>query len=388
MKRSTDRILTTHVGSLPRPDAIRRLVTARSAGENLDARSYSEQIRLAVDDIVNKQASIGLDVVSDGEFSKPSFLTYVNDRIEGFEIEKTPLVGGPFGGSREYKAFADVYDWIADGKPALSFGRMVCKAPLRYKGQEQLRSDLENLKAAMKDKGHLEAFVPSISPTSLEDWNRNEYYPTQKDYLYALADVMREEYLGIIDAGFLLQIDDPHIATHYVLYPNEDVQQVRRWAADHIEMLNHALRGIPQEKIRWHTCYGINVGPRKYDMEAKEIVDLILKVNAGAYSFEAANSRHEHEWQVWTQAKLPDGKILIPGVITHSNLMIEHPELITERIGRFAKAIGRENIIAGADCGFSTSPDTKEMHPTIVWEKFAALVAGAEKATSQLWGRS
>jgi 5-methyltetrahydropteroyltriglutamate--homocysteine methyltransferase len=230
--------------------------------------------------------------------------------------------------------------------------------------------------------------VPSISPTGVEDWNRNEYYASQKEYLYAIADVMREEYLAIIDAGFLLQIDDPHIATYYVLYPEEDIQKVRAWAAERIEALNYALRGIPAEKIRWHTCYGINIGPRVHDLEVKEIIDLIFRVNAGAYSFEAANSRHEHEWQVWTQAQLRTGKILIPGMITNSNIMVEHPDLVAERICRYARAIGLENVIAGADCGFSSSADTREMHPSVVWAKLESLTEGARRATKQLLGKS
>jgi 5-methyltetrahydropteroyltriglutamate--homocysteine methyltransferase len=264
---------------------------------------------------------------------------------------------------------------------------MICTGPITYKGQSQLKADLDNLKAGLQGLSPAEVFVPSVAPTSIEDFNPNKQYKTGEEYVHAIAAAMREEYMAIVDAGFLLQIDDPHLATYYVLHPELSIADVRRWAAVRVEALNHALRGIPEDKIRWHTCYGINMGPRVHDMELKDLVDIILKVRAGAYSFEAANPRHEHEWRVWGEAKLPAGKILIPGVITHSNVLVEHPELVAERIGKYAEVVGRENVIAGADCGFASTAETKEIHPTIVWAKFASMVEGARIASKRLWGR-
>jgi 5-methyltetrahydropteroyltriglutamate--homocysteine methyltransferase len=230
-----------------------------------------------------------------------------------------------------------------------------------------------------------EAFLPAISPTSVEDWQSNRYYRTNEEYLYAIADAMHEEYRAIVDSGLLLQIDDPHIATYYALHPDLSLKEIRRWAEERIAALNHALRGIPRERVRWHTCYGINIGPRVHDMELKDFIDLVLKVRAGAYSFEAANPRHEHEWALWRDAKLPEGVVLIPGVITQSNVMVEHPQLIAERIVRFAGAVGRENVIAGADCGFGTFAGSQEIHESVVWAKFSAMAEGARIASERLW---
>jgi 5-methyltetrahydropteroyltriglutamate--homocysteine methyltransferase len=227
--------------------------------------------------------------------------------------------------------------------------------------------------------------MPAISPTSVEDWQRNRYYKTQEEFLFAIAEAMHEEYKAIVDAGFILQIDDPHVATYYVIRSDLSVEQVRKWAEVRIEALNHALRDLPRDRVRWHTCYGINIGPRVHDLELKHFVDLMLKVRAGAISFEAANPRHEHEWRVWESVKLPQDTVLIPGTITHSSVLVEHPELVAERIVRFAKIVGRENVIAGADCGFGTFAGSEEIHESVVWAKFDALVEGARIATKQLW---
>ena len=228
-------------------------------------------------------------------------------------------------------------------------------------------------------------FVPAISPASFEDWNKNEYYKTDEDYVVALGEAMRIEYQAIIDAGFLLQIDDPRLVTYYILHPEASVADCRKWAELRVEALNHALRGIPTEKIRYHTCYGINMGPRVHDMELKDIIDIILKIRAGAFSFEASNPRHEHEWTVWRDAKVPDGTILIPGVITHSTVLVEHPELVAQRLVRYAEVVGRENVIAGTDCGFATFAGADEIHPSIVWAKFESLVQGAQIASKERW---
>jgi len=264
---------------------------------------------------------------------------------------------------------------------------MVCRGPIAYTGHKHVQADIENLRAALAGTTAEEAFIPAISPTSVEDWQTNAYYKTEEEYLFAIADAMHEEYKAIVEAGFLVQIDDPHLATHYVSHPELSVDEVRRWAAVRVEALNHALRGLPREKVRWHTCYGINIGPRVHDLELKHFVDVMLKIRAGAYSFEAANPRHEHEWRVWETVKLPEGAVLIPGTITQSTVLVEHPELVAERIVRFATVVGRENVIAGADCGFATFAGSTEIHPSVVWAKLDALVEGARIATKHLWRR-
>jgi 5-methyltetrahydropteroyltriglutamate--homocysteine methyltransferase len=264
---------------------------------------------------------------------------------------------------------------------------MACTGPITYRGHSELKTDLDNLKAALKGVTVADVFVPSISPSNVEDWNRNDFYNSPEDYLFAIADAMREEYKAIVAAGFLVQIDDPQLVTHYMVNPTATIEQCRKWAQMHVEALNHALKGIPREKIRYHTCYGINMGPRVHDMEVKDIVDIVLKVNAGAFSFEAANPRHEHEWTVWGAAKIPDGAVLIPGVISHSTVLVEHPELIAQRIARYAAIVGRENVIAGSDCGFATFAGSDEVHESIVWAKLSALAEGARIATRQLWAK-
>jgi 5-methyltetrahydropteroyltriglutamate--homocysteine methyltransferase len=247
-----------------------------------------------------------------------------------------------------------------------------------------LQRDIENLKAALNG-AKVEAFIPAISPANIEDWMSNGYYKKQEDYLFAVADAMRVEYKAIVDAGFLLQIDDPRLVSYYLVNPKASIAECRKWANIRVEALNHALRGIPADKVRHHTCYGINMGPRVHDMEVKHLLDIILKINAGGYSFEASNPRHEHEWKIWGNAKLPKDKVLIPGVISHSTVLVEHPELVAERIGRFTSLVGRERVIAGSDCGFATFAGSKEVHPSIVWAKFEALTEGARLASKELW---
>jgi 5-methyltetrahydropteroyltriglutamate--homocysteine methyltransferase len=262
----------------------------------------------------------------------------------------------------------------------------VCTGPITYKGQGALRADIENLKTALTGLQVEEVFMPAISPATVERGRRNEHYPTQEAFLYAIADAMREEYRAIVDAGFLLQIDDPYLATTYVASPGASLEQCRTWAAQHVEALNHAIRDIPPERVRYHTCYGINIGPRVHDMPLKDIVDIMLQVKAGAYSFEAANPRHEHEWHVWEHIKLPEGKVLIPGVISHTTNLVEHPEVVAERLVKYAQVVGRERVIAGSDCGFSSQATMEpEVHPTVVWAKFQAMAEGARLATAQLW---
>ena len=385
MKRSTDRILTTHVGSLPRPPDLIAMVRARLRGEAVAAQAYSDCLRKSVAEIVEKQVALGIDVIDDGECGKPSFVSYGNERLGGF----TPRTGGggesPWARSREAITFPEFYQ-AQMGSVSASHARLVCTGPVTYKGQAALKTDLDNLRAALKGVNPAEVFVPAISPASFEDWNKNEYYKSDEDYVVALGEAMRTEYQAIIDAGFLLQIDDPRLVTYYILHPNQSVADCRKWAEFRVEALNHTLRGIPTGRIRYHTCYGINMGPRVHDMELKDIIDIILRIRAGAYSFEASNPRHEHEWTVWKDAKVPDGTILIPGVITHSTVLVEHPELVAQRLVKYADVVGRENVIAGTDCGFATFAGADEIHPSIVWAKFQSLVRGAQIASRELWG--
>jgi 5-methyltetrahydropteroyltriglutamate--homocysteine methyltransferase len=386
MNRSSDRILTTHTGSLPRPRDLLEMVRARSRGERVDEDAFQTRLRLAVGEIVRRQAGLGVDVVDDGEFGKPSFVTYVRERLGGLTRQDGERQS-PWVRSREALSFPEFYKGLS-GTVNARQALMACTGPITYRGHNELQTDLDNLKAALKGVNVADVFVPSISPSNVEDWNRNDYYKTAEDYLFAIADAMREEYKAIVAAGFLVQIDDPQLVTHYMVNPTATIEQCRKWAQMHVEALNHALKGIPREKIRYHTCYGINMGPRVHDMEVKDIVDIVLKVNAGAFSFEAANPRHEHEWTVWGAAKIPDGAVLIPGVISHSTVLVEHPELIAQRIARYAAIVGRENVIAGSDCGFATFAGSDEVHESIVWAKFSALAEGARIASQQLWAKN
>jgi 5-methyltetrahydropteroyltriglutamate--homocysteine methyltransferase len=385
MKRSTDRILTTHVGSLPRPPDLIAMVRAKLRGEAVDSAAYARVLKESVAAIVRKQVALGVDVIDDGECGKPSFVSYGNERLGGFSARTGGGGVSPWAHSREAITFPEFYQ-SQMGSVSAQHARLVCTGPVTYKGQAALKTDLDNLKSALAGVNVAEVFVPAISPASFEDWNKNEYYKTDEDYVAALGEAMRTEYQAIIDAGFLLQIDDPRLVTYYILHPDQSVADVRKWAALRVEALNHALRGIPTEKIRYHTCYGINMGPRVHDMELKDIIDIILRIRAGAYSFEGSNPRHEHEWKVWQDAKVPDGTILIPGVISHSTVLVEHPELVAQRLTRYAGIVGRENVIAGTDCGFATFAGADEIHPSIVWAKFESLVQGAEIASRELWG--
>ena len=382
MKRSTERILTTHVGSLPRPADLLDVIQAREQGKRVDEKAHAARLRAAVADIVRKQIDLGIDIVDDGEFGKPSFVSYVNERLGGFEVDTEMPRPSPWAGSREAKSFPEFY---GQGQLAARPNHMVCTAPITYRGLAQLKIDIDNLKAALDGAKPEEAFMPAISPASVADWQRNAYYKSDEEYLFAIADALREEYEAIVNAGLLLQVDDPHLVTYWIKEPDLTLEQFRKWAQLRVEALNHALRNIAPEKVRHHTCYGINMGPRVHDLELKHVIDLILNIRAGAYSFEAANPRHEHEWKVWESAKLPAGKALIPGVISHSTVLVEHPELVAERICRYAKLVGRENVIAGSDCGFATFAGSKEVHPSIVWAKFKSLAEGARLASRQLW---
>jgi 5-methyltetrahydropteroyltriglutamate--homocysteine methyltransferase len=379
MRKSGDRILTTHVGSLPRPADLLTMTSARQRGESVNEPGFRSRVKEAVAGIVKKQAALGIDVVSDGEMSKPSFITYINERLGGFEVDTADRSQSPWAGSREVKAFPDFY------APQLKnvhtrHTHLICTEPVTYRGAAELKTDLDNLKAALKGVEVAEAFVPATSVSSIEDWNRNVYYKSEEQYLFALAGAIGEEYKAIADAGFLVQVDDPHLVTYYVCHPDKSMDDCRKWIALRVEAINHALRGIPKDRVRFHTCYGINFGPRVHDIEVKHIIDVI---NAGAFSFEAANPRHEHEWTVWRDAKLPDDIVMIPGMITQSNVMVEHPELIAQRLGHWIDAFGRERVIAGTDCGFASFAGNDEIHESIVWAKFETLVEGARIASKR-----
>ncbi len=377
MKRSLDRILTTHAGSLPRPADLLAMAPGQTA--------HGARVRRAVADVVRRQSEQGLDVVTDGEMSKPSFVTYVTERLSGFEPSREPGAV-PWAGSREAMAFPEFYEPTLRRSPNATAPRFVCTGPVAYVGHARVQADIDNLRAALAGVRVEEAFIPAISPSNIEGRQQNLHYKTDAEYLFAIAEAMREEYRAIVEAGFLLQIDDPRLVTYYILSPTSSVAECRAWAEVRVEALNHALRGIPRDRVRFHTCYSINMGPRVHDMELKDVVDVILRVQAGAYSFEAANPRHEHEWRVWEGVTLPEDALLIPGVITQSTVLVEHPELVAERIVRFAGVVGRQNVVAGADCGFASFAGSAEIHPSVVWAKLASLTAGAELASRRLWG--
>jgi 5-methyltetrahydropteroyltriglutamate--homocysteine methyltransferase len=387
MKRSTDRILTTHAGSLPRPADLLAMGEAMKNGEPVDAAAYEARLAQAVDAVVREQAEHGVDIVDDGEFGKPGFVAYVGERLSGFAVDPKRSGRNPWAGSREAQSFPDYYaETAAAGAYPV---RMVCTGPIAYRGHEQLQRDIANFRAALGTVTVEDAFMPAPSPATVEAWHCNAYYDCELAYLFAIADALHEEYQAIVDAGFLLQIDDPGLLTFWQLRTEFHVSHRADWARIQIHALNHALRDIPKKKIRFHACCGSNIGPRVHDTELNEFVvgELILQVRAGAFSFEAANPRHEHEWQVWEKVKLPAGAVLIPGVISNSTVLVEHPELVAQRICRFAGMVGRENVIAGSDCGFANFANAREIHPSIVWAKLQALAEGARIASKKLFRR-
>jgi 5-methyltetrahydropteroyltriglutamate--homocysteine methyltransferase len=377
-------ILTTHTGSLPRPDALSALLLARMSGKPYDAAELARRATESVAATVRRQIDLGLDVVSDGEQSKVSFQAYAAERLSGLE----PIA--PAAGERRTRENTAFPAFYRDGAHSGSaWPRFACTGPIKYNGHVALAADLQNLKQALAGAAPVAAFMPSVSPSSCAGIMENRYYKSDEEHVAAVAEAMREEYEAIVAAGFQVQVDDPRLAMHYMLTPEEDVAQARGWAVRRVEALNHALRNIPPERVRHHTCYGINMGPRTSDMEMKHLADIIVTIRAGFYSFEMANPRHEHEWRVWEHVRLPDDKVLIPGCITHASVIVEHPELVAERIVRLAQLVGRERVIAGADCGFASTlvPGQRpEVEPEIVWAKFKSLAEGARLASRQLWG--
>ena len=376
MKRSEERILTTHVGSLPRPP---ELLDASKQG----SPEYEEILRRAVCEVVQKQADVGIDVPSDGEFGKSSWAAYILERVSGFEIRRDriqPLVW--LGRDRERFAefFAREMPNAVTGAPT-----EVCVGPITYQGDTFMRRDIDNFKTALARVQVEDAFLPVVAPASTAYNGVNEYYPSDKEYVSAIADALKKEYHAIVDAGLLLQVDDAVLANMYDHLVQTSPEHYRKWAQLRIDALKHSLQGIPEDRVRYHVCFGSWHVPHVADAPLEEVVDFIIQVPAGAYSIEAANPRHEHEWRVWENVKLPPGRVLIPGVITHHVTTVEHPRLVADRIIRYARLVGRENVIAGSDCGFAQTASTQRVHPTVMWAKFEALVEGARIATKELW---
>jgi 5-methyltetrahydropteroyltriglutamate--homocysteine methyltransferase len=393
LRPSDHRILTTHTGSLPRPSDLVEALNVKELGKSYDDRGLNERVSRAIAEVVRRQVDTGLDVINDGEHSKVSWMAYARGRLSGLEEIDSPVRFR--GATRDSLAFPAAYEdmkvMLAGRSSAIVAKRTVrpkawvCTGPIAYVGQDELRADIENLKAALQGVKTQEAFLTAISPSNLELYYENQYYRSAEEYLAALADAMHVEYAAIVDAGFVLQIDDPRMATHYNRTPNASIEDCRKFMALRVEAVNHALRGIPQDRVRFHTCYSVNIAPRVSDFELKHFVDLMLKIRAGGYLFEAANPRHEHEWELWRDVPLPDGKILIPGVVSHCIHLVEHPELVAQRLLRFASVVGRERVIAGTDCGFGTSGAGDEVHPDVAWAKLRSLVEGAHIASEKLW---
>jgi len=398
MKRSVERILTTHVGSLPRPDDLVGLY-----GQDAPESKLLPRLKSAVDDVVRQQTAAGIDVVNDGEFGKAmrrsmdfgAWWSYVYDRLAGFELREEQAKKGRAAwtfGSKERKEFAEFYAAEASAAQANTGAQqsgtssarlygLTCAAPVKYIGHAAIRRDIDNMAAAVAKTKVEDVFMTAVSPATLQILP-NEHYKSPEDYTWALAEAIREEYKAIVDAGFILQIDDPALVDIYDWWFSlkDDMAGFRKWAAFQVEAVNHALEGIPEDRVRFHICWGSWHGPHQGDVPLKDIVDLLLKVKAQAYVIEAGNVRHEHEWKIWKDTKLPQGKILIPGVVSHATNVLEHPELVADRLVRFASVVGRENVIAGTDCGLGG-----RVHPQIAWAKLAALSEGAKLATKELW---
>jgi 5-methyltetrahydropteroyltriglutamate--homocysteine methyltransferase len=392
MKHSQRRILTTHVGSLVRPKEMVDILQRKEDGQPFTAQ---ERAVLAghVAEAVRLQAECGVDIPSDGEYSKTGFSQYVTDRLTGFEL-RTDLPARGRARSRDRTRFSEAYREIESSEQSAptSTGQsqrlvhVVCTGPITYRGQAALETDLANFKTALAGQPFEEAFIPAVAPGTIELQRANHFYRTEEEYLNAIAEAMRTEYRAIVDAGFVLQIDDPRMVTEYdSMDPAPTPEEYRRFATVRIEALNHALASLPEDRIRYHMCWGSWHGPHTTDAPLREIVPVILQIKAGAFSLEAANPRHEHEYHVWENLEFPDGKIIIPGVIAHTTNCVEHPELVAERIVRYARIVGRERVIAGVDCGFAQGLATARVHPSIMWEKFRMLAEGARLASERLW---
>jgi 5-methyltetrahydropteroyltriglutamate--homocysteine methyltransferase len=389
IQQNKDHIQTTHIGSLPRPHPLLDLMKAKYAGEAYDQAKLDAIVTSSVAECVRRQVECGIEIVSDGEFSKPGFFTYMRERFDGFESRPDlKLQVAKF--DKEISAFPEYYEQYF--KEAMMGGSLVrvtplvCNGPVKYKGEAQVAADIANVKAAARAAGVADdrVFLPASAPAGI---GINAYYKTDEEYFHALAAELGKEYRAIVDAGLILQVDDPFLSELFGQSELDDAQRKRK-AQLYVEATNAALAGIPAERVRFHTCYGINEGPRIHEGDLADTIDYVLQVDAGSVSFEAANPRHEHEYHLFERVKVPDGKVLCPGVITHASNIVEHPELIAERLLRYARLVGRENVMAGADCGFSSQAMYKtEVHPTVVWEKFKAMRQGADLASRQLWAR-
>ena len=380
MQRSVDRILTTHTGSLPRPEDLTRTMFAREEGVPVDSAALAARIRSAVAEVVRKQAEVGLDVINDGEFSKPSYATYVKDRLAGFGGASHPL---------QYRDLVDFPGMARRvfGDPGRARRKTpACTEPVTLRDADAARADVANLQAALAQVKAREAFLTAASPGVISLFFRNDHYPSHEAYLFAIADAMKHEYETVAGAGLVLQVDCPDLAMgRHIQFADLSVEEFRGMARLHLEALDYALAGVPPEQARIHLCWGNYEGPHHYDVPLAEIIDLVFAARPAAVSFEAANPRHAHEWRVFESVKVPGGKVIVPGVIDSTTNFIEHPALIAERIGRYARLVGRENVIAGSDCGFGTWVGQAAVDPDIVWAKLRSLAEGARLASRELW---
>ena len=389
MQQNTDHIQTTHVGSLVRPPELVEFMRARLAGEDYDEAEFRDRLVVAIQDVVGRQAAIGIDIVSDGEYGKTNWYRYVLERITGFDHR--PIPGSkprpnPSDGN-DYERFRDFYDhYHATLQSSGSDGRWFVTGPIEYSGAAVLERDIATLKGAVEKSGAPRGFLPVVAPASVLSDLHDEHYGDERTLYFALAEALRHEYRTIADSGLIVQIDDAWLAAKYDrMVPPGTLADYRKWAEIRIDALNHALEGIPRERTRYHICWGSWNGPHTTDVELKDIVDMVLSVEVGGYALEMANPRHEHEWRLWKDVKLPEGRVLIPGVISHTTNVVEHPALIAERIVRLAELVGRENVLAGTDCGFAQGVFYQRVHPSIMWAKLESLVEGARLATRELW---
>ncbi|OGA70062.1 MAG: hypothetical protein A3G83_08970 [Betaproteobacteria bacterium RIFCSPLOWO2_12_FULL_68_20] len=382
MRRSAHGIICSHAGTLPQPEALKQLIGGRY-GLPRDEAEFERLVPNAVAEVVKRQAEMGFAIVNDGEYGKKGgFSAYARSRLGGIEERPAGKTPAPRDiTARDARDFPALFAARRAADAAFRVNRPVfCTGPIRYVGEKEARFDIDNLKAAVRGLD-VEPFLPAIAPGTIEHWLRNAYYRDEEELLYAVADAMHEEYKVVTDAGIVLQIDDPDLPDGWQMYPEMSVAEYRRYAQLRVEALNHALRGVPEDRVRLHVCWGSGHGPHKNDIAMRDIVDLVLRVKAECYSVEAANPRHEHEWTVWREVKLPEGKTLMPGVVGHASDVVEHPELVAQRLVRFANLVGRDNVIAGTDCGIGG----RVGHDEIAWAKLEALVEGARLATKALW---
>jgi len=379
------RILTTHVGSLARPKKLLDYIGAMTSDVAVDNAAFAACLTASVAEVVTRQAEAGVDIVSDGEFGKfRGWAAYSLSRLGGFDEGDFEV---STGAGKDQQKFPEFYAQYFPTQNLTRRGTLTCVGPVTYQGQAALRRDIDNLTAALGKTAGVTGFLPVVAPASAMPRYRNEYYKSEEEFFFALADALHEEYAAIIDAGLFLQVDDAFLPYMYdVAFADQPLDAYRKWATLRIDALNHALRGLPMEKIRYHICWGSFNTPHTTDVALSDIVDLVLRVNAGAYCLEMANPRHEHEWRVWETTKLPAGRKLIPGVVGHATNIVEHPQLVAERLVRLARLVGRDNVLAGTDCGFAQAPFTNRVHPSIMWAKLEALAEGARLATKELWG--